>query len=125
MGALALAGLPPLSLWATKDAVLAAVLVRDPVLYAVGSAAGAVSAVYSAKALWYVATGRSSEGRGSGRVPPVMLPPLVCRGRGRAGVLVLPGGRDALRSAVGAVGEPVPHAAEAVLSGRSRWSRPG
>ncbi|OII63911.1 proton-conducting transporter membrane subunit, partial [Streptomyces sp. CC77] len=119
VGALALAGLPPLSLWATKDAVLAAVLVRDPVLYAVGSAAGAVSAVYSAKALWYVATGRSSERRGSGRVPPVMLPPLVVLAAGAAvlGVLVLPGGRDALRSAVGAVGEPVPHAAEAVLSG--------
>ena len=33
---LALAGLPPLSLWATKDAVLVAAQQRSPALYVVG-----------------------------------------------------------------------------------------
>ncbi|WP_432119540.1 NADH-quinone oxidoreductase subunit 5 family protein [Streptomyces sp. bgisy032] len=54
VGALALAGLPPLSLWAAKDEVLAAARHQSGALYGVGIAAAAVAAVYSAKALWYV-----------------------------------------------------------------------
>ncbi|MEW2630826.1 proton-conducting transporter membrane subunit [Streptomyces sp. NPDC048389] len=54
VSALALAGLPPLSLWATKDEVLAAAYAHSTALYAVGLAAAAVSALYSVKALWYV-----------------------------------------------------------------------
>lgn len=49
VGAAALAGLPPLSLWATKDAVLAAALEQSPWLYAAGLAAAALSAAYAAK----------------------------------------------------------------------------
>ncbi|WP_149179217.1 proton-conducting transporter membrane subunit [Streptomyces sp. TRM49041] len=128
VGALALAGLPPLSLWATKDQVLAAALVRGPALYAVGLAAAAVSAVYSMKALWYVlrrplpadaAAGDADHRRGARRVPRAMRPPLVVLALGAAvlGVLALPGVSDALRSAVGAPGEPEPHAWESALSG--------
>ncbi|WP_433871242.1 proton-conducting transporter transmembrane domain-containing protein [Saccharopolyspora sp. CA-218241] len=51
LAAAVLAGMPPLSLWLTKDAVLAAALVRDPALYAVGVVAGVLPAAYSAKAV--------------------------------------------------------------------------
>jgi NADH-quinone oxidoreductase subunit L len=51
IGALALAGIAPLSLWATKDAVLAAVLAQSPWLYAVGLVASALSAAYAGKIL--------------------------------------------------------------------------
>lgn len=51
VGALSLAGIAPLALWATKDAVLAAALKESPWLYAVGLAAAAVSAAYAAKIL--------------------------------------------------------------------------
>src|SRR3546814_15732894 len=60
VGALSLAGIVPLSLWVTKDAVLAAALHVSPVLYMVGLVAAAISAVYSVKALWFV---RSEERR--------------------------------------------------------------
>ncbi len=52
--AASLAGLPPLSLWVTKDEVLAAALARSPALYATGLAAAVISTVYSAKAAWFV-----------------------------------------------------------------------
>ncbi len=51
VGALSLAGVAPLALWATKDAVLAAALEQSPVLYAVGLAAAAMSAGYAARIL--------------------------------------------------------------------------
>jgi NADH-quinone oxidoreductase subunit L len=54
IGAASLAGLPPLSLWATKDLVLAAALEQSTVLYIVGLAAALVSAIYSTKAMWWV-----------------------------------------------------------------------
>jgi len=54
IGAAALAGIPPLSLWVTKDLVLAAALEQSPALYVVGTAAAVVSAIYSTKAVWWV-----------------------------------------------------------------------
>jgi NADH-quinone oxidoreductase subunit L len=54
IGALALAGVPPLALWAAKDVLLAGALEENAGLYAVGLAAAVISAAYSAKALWYV-----------------------------------------------------------------------
>ncbi|MEO8851602.1 MAG: proton-conducting transporter membrane subunit [Allobranchiibius sp.] len=51
VGAAALAGFPPLSLWATKDAVLAAALRTSAPLYVAGLAAAALSAAYAAKIL--------------------------------------------------------------------------
>ncbi|TQJ91282.1 NADH-quinone oxidoreductase subunit L [Streptomyces sp. SLBN-31] len=126
VGALALAGLPPLSLWATKDEVLAAALAREPALYAVGLAAAAVAAVYSVKALWYVtrpqpadaATGYDTEQRGTRKVPPAMAPSLMVLALGAAvlGVLALPAVADALRSALGVPGEPSPRPWELGLS---------
>lgn len=54
VGALALAGIAPLSLWATKDAVLAGALAVSAWLYAAGLVATALSAAYAGKALWVI-----------------------------------------------------------------------
>ncbi|MFV2177224.1 NADH-quinone oxidoreductase subunit L [Actinomadura sp. LOL_011] len=65
LGALALAGVPPLALWFTKDAVLAAALERSAGLFAVGTAASVVAAGYAAKALvavWARGGGEAREG---------------------------------------------------------------
>ncbi|ORV65515.1 proton-conducting transporter membrane subunit [Mycobacterium gastri] len=51
IGAAALAGVAPLSLWATKDAVLTAALAHSVGLYAAGMVAAALSAAYAAKIL--------------------------------------------------------------------------
>src|SRR5699024_394797 len=51
VGALALAGVALLSLWATKDAVLARALETSAWLYATGLVAAALSAAYSGKVL--------------------------------------------------------------------------
>jgi NADH-quinone oxidoreductase subunit L len=83
VGAASLAGLPPLSLWVTKDAVLAAALEHGGVaLYGAGLAGAVVSAVYSAKAVWFVwqpvPTGSAAlESEPTGRVSVPMRLPLV------------------------------------------------
>lgn len=85
VGALSLAGIPPLSLWLAKDAVLAAVLERSTALYTLGLAAAVVSAVYSVKALYYVwqpaPSGSPSPAslgqQPTGRIAAAMRPPLV------------------------------------------------
>jgi NADH:ubiquinone oxidoreductase subunit 5 (subunit L)/multisubunit Na+/H+ antiporter MnhA subunit len=88
VGAAALAGLPPLSLWVSKDAVLAAALQRSPALYVIGLAAAGISAVYSAKAVWFVwqpASSRTADSstpvvlgeEATGRVAGPMRPPLL------------------------------------------------
>ncbi|WP_243745348.1 proton-conducting transporter membrane subunit, partial [Streptomyces hainanensis] len=70
----ALAGLPPLALWAAKDMVLAAALDDSPWLYAAGLAATALAAGYGARVLWFVwrpppdAAGATA-GAGARRVP--------------------------------------------------------
>ena len=51
VGAVALAGLPPFSLWATKDAILAGALAQSPWLYVTGLAAAALSAAYATRIL--------------------------------------------------------------------------
>ena len=48
---LSLSGLPPLALWATKDAVLAATAEQNAALYVVGLLGAALSAAYATKAL--------------------------------------------------------------------------
>ncbi|MCY7342526.1 MAG: NADH-quinone oxidoreductase subunit L, partial [Pseudonocardia sp.] len=82
VGAASLAGLPPLSLWVSKDAVLAAALEHGVALYVAGLSAAAVSAVYSAKAVWYVwqplpAEEPAVEQPPTGSVSGAMRPPLV------------------------------------------------
>ncbi|GAA2864131.1 hypothetical protein GCM10010472_21760 [Pseudonocardia halophobica] len=123
VGALSLAGLPPLSLWVAKDAVLAATLAA-PVpggiaLYVVGLAGAAVAAVYSAKALWFVwrpasravEPGAEPEQDPTGRVPAVAGPPLVVLAVGAATLGVLPLlGHGVLAP------EPAPHWWELVVS---------
>ncbi|WP_116049631.1 proton-conducting transporter membrane subunit [Amycolatopsis palatopharyngis] len=51
VGAVTLAGIPPLSIWATKDVVLAAALHESTPLYLLGLAAAALSAAYAARAV--------------------------------------------------------------------------
>ena len=51
VGALALAGVPPLSIWVTKDAVLATALADSPALYVAGLAAALVSGAYVGRVL--------------------------------------------------------------------------
>jgi NADH:ubiquinone oxidoreductase subunit 5 (subunit L)/multisubunit Na+/H+ antiporter MnhA subunit len=63
IGAASLAGLPPLSLWVTKDLVLAAALDQSTALYVVGLAAAVISAVYSTKAVWWIWQPPSDERR--------------------------------------------------------------
>ncbi|WP_431981160.1 proton-conducting transporter membrane subunit [Streptomyces qinglanensis] len=130
VGALALAGLPPLSLWAAKDEVLGAARADDPALYAIALAASALAAVYSVKALWYVTrplpadpaaghAGHAAERPGLRQRPArsALLPlwALACAGA-LLGVLVLPGPADWLSALLGAGDRPPLHPWEAVVS---------
>lgn len=111
VAALALAGLPPLSLWVTKDAVLAAALQESPALYGVGIAAAALSAVYAGKIL--VAVLRPStpesealhdtEGSGSRRVPALVVAAVVALAVPAAGLAAvgLPAVGDAVARTIG------------------------
>ena len=127
VGAAVLAGLPPGSLWVSKDEVLAAALRTGPALYAAGLAAAAVSAVYSAKAAWYVwqplpadAAGHyDTERRGTRRIVPVMRPPLAVLAvlAAALGVLAVPALSGPLGRALGVAGEPSPAWWELTVSG--------
>lgn len=118
VGALSLAGIPPLSLWAAKDVLLAGALETSPWLYGVALAAALLSAVYSAKALWFVwrpAVPRPEARRiPVGAVWPLALLALVC-------LALTPVAFPPLRDSVGRVlahaGQPQPRAWEFVLSG--------
>jgi NADH:ubiquinone oxidoreductase subunit 5 (subunit L)/multisubunit Na+/H+ antiporter MnhA subunit len=126
VGTLTLAGLPPLSLWAAKDEVLAAARADNTALYAVGLAAAAVSAVYSVKALWYVTrplpadaeAGYDTERHGTRRLPRATPFPLwaLTALAAALGVLALPGPASWSRRLVGAPAEPAPAAWELGLS---------
>jgi NADH:ubiquinone oxidoreductase subunit 5 (subunit L)/multisubunit Na+/H+ antiporter MnhA subunit len=138
IGAAVLAGLPPGSLWVAKDQVLAAALHDSPALYGVGLAAAVVSAVYSAKAAWYVwqpapadvAAGYDTERRGTRQVVPAMRPPLCVLAILAAvlGVLAVPAVAGPLGRALGVTGEPSPawwelavSAAAALLASGVTW----
>lgn len=117
VGAASLAGLPPLSLWVTKDAVLAAALEHQPALYIVGLAAAAVSAVYSAKAIWFVwqpapAAPVVAEEEPTGRVSAPMQPPLLVLAALAASLGLLP-----LLLGGGRAVEPAPALWELTVSG--------
>lgn len=129
VGALALAGVAPLSLWATKDAVLAAALEESPGLYAVGLAAAALSAGYAGRVLVMVwrRVPRAEQAEverhhdevapGTRRVGVLEQAPLVVLAAGAAvlGLLALPPVGDTIARALGA--EPVhPAPWEMVLS---------
>jgi NADH-quinone oxidoreductase subunit L len=125
-GALTLAGLAPLSLWATKDEVLAVAGRESPGLYAAGLAAAIVSTVYSVRAGWYVLRPRpgppdgdyDTEQAGTRRVPAVASTAMVPLALAAValGVLALPGPAAAMRAAVGESGQPSASAAQLVTS---------
>ncbi len=143
VGALALAGVAPLSLWATKDEVLAAALEASPALYVVGLAAAALSAAYAGKILhllWRhppedVEAGYDTEEQGTRHVGWAKQVPLVVLAAGAAvlGVLALPPLGHVLRdslssgsSATAGVAELVGSAVLAlvVLAATARWGLP-
>ncbi|MCD1144463.1 NADH-quinone oxidoreductase subunit L [Kocuria sp. LUK] len=119
VGALALAGIAPLSLWATKDAVLAGALEVSGLLYAGGLLASALSAAYAGKVLWTIwrrgARAEVQDG-GTGRVGALEQAPLLVLAAGAAvlGVLALPPVSSALAGALGGHGEVSP--AELLIS---------
>ncbi|MFI1721908.1 NADH-quinone oxidoreductase subunit L [Streptomyces sp. NPDC020489] len=118
MAALSLAGIPPLSLWAAKDVLLAGALETSPWLYAIGLAAAVLSAVYSAKALWYVwqpAVPRPDARRiPGGAVPPLALLALACLA---LTPLAFPPLLDSVERVLAVPGQPTPHTWELALSG--------
>lgn len=121
VAALTLAGLAPLSLWATKDAVLAAALERSPPLYAVGLVAAALSAAYAAKivvVLWRRQPPAEHQRNllpvnGFRQVPLVIL----AVGAAGAGVLALPPIGTAFGGALDTAQEPSPILVGLVSSG--------
>ncbi|MGC5363499.1 NADH-quinone oxidoreductase subunit L [Streptomyces sp. DT24] len=127
VGALCLAGLPPLSLWATKDLLLASALGRSPWLYVTGLTAVVLSAAYSAKALWFVlrpAPARDrpeydTERRGTRRFPPAAVAPLVLLAAACVALTAtaFPPVRDAVERVLGTTGRAGPGTWEAALSG--------
>ena len=141
---LALAGVPPLSLWASKDLVLAAALEHSLVLYAVGILGAALSAAYAGtvlRVLWAPVGARERQRaaahRGEEEEPRGVVPGLVttavailAAGAALLGALGLPPVRSALAVAVGgsAAGPgPVELAGSAILSLvviAAVWSRP-
>jgi NADH:ubiquinone oxidoreductase subunit 5 (subunit L)/multisubunit Na+/H+ antiporter MnhA subunit len=96
VGGLVLAGIPPLSIWATKDHVLASALTESVPLYLVGLAAAAMSAAYAGRAVTLVwsqpVADQEPEQPGTGRVTAwqhAALPPLAA-GAALLGVLAVP-----------------------------------
>ncbi|MGY2084320.1 proton-conducting transporter transmembrane domain-containing protein [Blastococcus sp. SYSU DS0539] len=123
VAALALAGVPPLSLWATKDEVLAGV--EGTALTVVGMAAAVLSAVYAGKILAVVLarpTGEEpldEEEAGIRRIP---LPTRAAAGvlavfAAGLGVLALPSVAEALKTVLDAEGEASPGLGDLLLSG--------
>ena len=131
VGLLALAGAPPLSLWATKDEILAAVRDISPALAVVTLAAAAVSAAYAGKVLvllWIRPSAEvvrevedlfDTEEPGTRRVPRTAQTVLIALAVGAAtlGVLALPPLAAELAAAVGAAGEPESTPVELIGSG--------
>ncbi|MGW8437915.1 proton-conducting transporter transmembrane domain-containing protein [Nocardiopsis sp. NPDC055879] len=127
VGALAIAGLPPLGIWVAKDEVLAAALASAPALYAAGLVAAAISAAYAAKALAVVWTVGSSQEEGrpeghhsaTGSVSPSERSALLALAVSTAvlGVFALPPLARWWRALLGAAGEPEPSVGEMAASG--------
>lgn len=124
VGAVSLAGVAPLSLWATKDQVLAATLSDAPALYVVGLAAAGLSAGYAGKALFIAWAAPpehpayDTEAAGTRQISPWQQLPLVPLAAGAAGLglLVLPAVSDPVARAVVLETPPTPAAPELAAS---------
>lgn len=126
VAALALAGVPPLSLWATKDEVLAGV--DGGVLRLVALAAAALSAAYAGRILLVVLSRSDAdagagavldvEGTGTRVVPRLATEVAVVLAAGAAGlgVLVLPAVAEAFKGVLGADGQASPSGSELLIS---------
>lgn len=120
---LALAGLPPLSLWATKDEVLAVALDTSPALYAVGLVAAGLSAIYAVRAVVLLLGPRSdgegfdTEQSGTRHIGRLETVPLLVLAAGAAvlGVQALPPVADAYRNLLGGA-SGMPGTGELVVS---------
>jgi NADH-quinone oxidoreductase subunit L len=122
VGALALAGVPPLSLWATKDAILAVALEHSIGIYLTGLLAAALSAAYAGKVL-VVIWRTPSNGEGSKkplRANVFQWSPLVVLALAAAvlGVLAPPRHATAAELTVSAV------LALAIVAAVVRWGVP-
>jgi NADH:ubiquinone oxidoreductase subunit 5 (subunit L)/multisubunit Na+/H+ antiporter MnhA subunit len=120
---LALAGVPPLSLWATKDEVLAGV--DGAALRVVGLAAAVLSAVYAGRVLAVVLAHPAGEEHldeeegGTRRVPVAgtAVAAVLAVFAAGLGVLALPTVSEPVKALLGVEGEPSPGFGELVLSG--------
>ena len=123
VAALALAGVPPLGLWASKDEVL--VGVDGAALRVVALAAAALSAAYAGKVLAVVLARPGPEGAldaeepGTRRVPRATAAAAggLALGAAGLGALALPPVAEALKAVLGAEGQPSPGAGDLLLSG--------
>jgi NADH-quinone oxidoreductase subunit L len=116
----ALAGVPPLALWAAKDVLLAGALEDNAALYVTGSAAAVISAVYSAKALWFVwQPASATDDRTEEPLSYATRLPLVTLAVACAALTAtsFPPVRDAVERVLGGETQPAPHLWELALSG--------
>jgi NADH-quinone oxidoreductase subunit L len=127
VGVVALAGVPPLALWATKDEVFAAARAYSLPLYLVCLAAAVLSASYAGKALGLLLrplprnpeAGYDTAEPGRRRVNAWQQAPLVVLAAGATTlqILVLSPVAGAFRRLLGADGEPSATGPEMVFSG--------
>lgn len=123
VGAVVLAGIPPLSIWVTKDKILAAALHESAPLYLAGLAAAALSAAYAGRAValvWSTAPpeAEASEDRRRHRIISGqwgVLPPLAA-GATLLGVFAIPAVWSGFADVVPGVAETGPQWWEALVS---------
>ena len=126
VGLLSLAGLPPLALWATKDAVLVGAREHSLLLYLAGLIGAALAAAYAGKAVVIltrkppedVESGWDEERQGTRRIPSPALRAVLPLAAGSIvlGALALPPLAQPFWSLVGTKA-PEPSVAELAISG--------
>ncbi|GGM09684.1 proton-conducting transporter transmembrane domain-containing protein [Nakamurella endophytica] len=127
VGAVTLAGVPPLSLWATKDEVLAAAREASVPLYLTGLVGAVLSAAYAAKVLRVVLASApvgvqdryDQQERGTRRIGEAEWWPMVPLAAAAAvlSVLALPPVGSAVRRVLGDTTSPSPDWTSLLLTG--------